>query len=141
MPLYEYQCDVCGRFERIVKFSDPPLAACPTCNGKVQKLFSSPAIQFKGSGFYITDYAKKPSSDSSGGKSSGEQSSDTSSAEQSSRDKSSDEKSSGEKSASDKSSSDKSSSDKASSDKSSGDKSSGDSSTKASPAAGTSSKD
>ena len=66
MPLYEYQCDACGnRFEKIVKFSDPPLEECPTCGGKVQKLLSSPAIQFKGSGWYITDYAKKSSSDSS----------------------------------------------------------------------------
>jgi len=103
MPLYEYQCEKCGRFERIVKFSDPPLGACPTCGGTVQKLFSSPAIQFKGSGFYITDYAKKSSPDSSGSKSS----SDKSSSDKSSSDKSSGEKSSGEKS--DKSSSDSSS--------------------------------
>jgi putative FmdB family regulatory protein len=105
MPLYEYQCEKCGRFERIVKFSDPPLAACPTCGGTVQKLFSSPAIQFKGSGFYITDYPKKSSSESSG---SSKSSSDKSSSEKSSSDKSSGEKSSGEKS--DKSSSDSSSS-------------------------------
>ena len=60
MPLYEYQCDACGReFELIRKFSDPPLEKCPHCGGTVRKLFSSPAIQFKGSGFYITDYAKK----------------------------------------------------------------------------------
>lgn len=59
MPLYEYQCDACGqRFERIQKFSDPPVAACPACGAPVRKLISSPAIQFKGSGFYITDYAK-----------------------------------------------------------------------------------
>ena len=60
MPLYEYQCDNCGhRFEVIQKFSDAPIAVCPKCGGPVQKLFSSPAIQFKGSGFYITDYARK----------------------------------------------------------------------------------
>jgi putative FmdB family regulatory protein len=60
MPLYEYQCDACGhRFEKIQKFSDPLVDTCPKCGGKVQKLMSSPAIQFKGSGFYITDYAKK----------------------------------------------------------------------------------
>src|SRR6266404_3219434 len=60
MPLYEYQCDACGReFELIRKFSDPPLEKCPHCGGTVRKLFSSPAIQFKGSGFYITDYPKK----------------------------------------------------------------------------------
>jgi putative FmdB family regulatory protein len=67
MPLYEYKCDACGHaFEKIVKFSDPPLDACPKCGGAVQKLFSSPAIQFKGSGWYITDYAKKSSGDTAG---------------------------------------------------------------------------
>ena len=59
MPLYEYQCAQCGRFELIQKFADPPLAVCPTCGQEVQKLLSSPAIQFKGSGWYITDYARK----------------------------------------------------------------------------------
>ena len=60
MPLYEYQCDACSnRFERIQKFSDPPVDACPSCGGKVRKLLSSPAIQFKGSGWYVTDYSSK----------------------------------------------------------------------------------
>src|SRR5262245_51317523 len=64
MPLYEYQCEACShRFERIQKFSDPPIETCPTCGGAVRKLISSPAIQFKGSGWYITDYAKKSSGD------------------------------------------------------------------------------
>jgi putative FmdB family regulatory protein len=64
MPLYEYQCDVCShRFERIQKFSDPPIDVCPSCGGSVKKLLSSPAIQFKGSGWYITDYAKKSAKD------------------------------------------------------------------------------
>ena len=59
MPLYEYECDACGhRFEHIQKFSDPLVDKCPTCGGRVHKLMSSPAIQFKGSGFYITDYPK-----------------------------------------------------------------------------------
>ena len=59
MPLYEYECDVCGhRFEKIQKFSDPLEDTCPKCGGHVHKLMSSPAIQFKGSGFYITDYPK-----------------------------------------------------------------------------------
>ena len=60
MPLYEYKCDACGRrFEKIQKFSDPPLDTCELCGkGPVHKLLSSPAIQFKGSGWYITDYAK-----------------------------------------------------------------------------------
>ena len=88
MPLYEYQCDACGReFELIRKFSDPPLEKCPHCGGTVRKLFSSPAIQFKGSGFYITDYAKKdqaapPSGDSKpepGSKDTGESSCEKSS--------------------------------------------------------------
>ena len=62
MPLYEYQCDACGnRFEQIQKFSDPPADVCPACGErKLQKLMSSPAIKFKGSGFYINDYAAKP---------------------------------------------------------------------------------
>jgi putative FmdB family regulatory protein len=61
MPMYEYECTACGhRFERIQKFSDPPVDECPNCGEhKVQKLVSSPAIQFKGTGWYITDYAKK----------------------------------------------------------------------------------
>jgi putative FmdB family regulatory protein len=65
MPLYEYQCEACNnRFERIQKFSDPPIETCPACGkGPVRKLLSSPAIQFKGSGWYITDYAKKSSGD------------------------------------------------------------------------------
>ena len=66
MPLYEYECDACHqRFERIQKYSDPPIDVCVKCGkGPVRKLFSSPAIQFKGSGFYITDYARKSSTDS-----------------------------------------------------------------------------
>jgi len=62
MPLYEYECERCAhRFERIQKFSDPPVDVCPKCGGPVHKLMSSPAIQFKGSGWYITDYARKES--------------------------------------------------------------------------------
>src|SRR6188508_179869 len=65
MPLYEYQCEKCAhRFEVIQKFSDAPIAVCPKCGGPVVKLLSSPAIQFKGSGWYITDYAKQGSRDS-----------------------------------------------------------------------------
>jgi len=61
MPLYEYECEACGkRFEKIQKFSDPPADVCAHCGqGPVKKLLSSPAIQFKGSGWYITDYARK----------------------------------------------------------------------------------
>ena len=66
MPLYEYQCTKCGeRTEIIQKISDPPYTHCPKCGGDMKKLLSSPAIQFKGSGFYKTDYASnKPSSES-----------------------------------------------------------------------------
>ena len=61
MPLYEYQCEACGhRFEVIQKFSDDLVSVCPNCGkGPVVKLLSSPAIQFKGSGWYITDYARQ----------------------------------------------------------------------------------
>lgn len=70
MPLYEYQCDAHGhRFERIQKLSDPPIDKCPECGGTVRKLISSPAIQFKGSGWYVTDYARKPEKPDSAGKS------------------------------------------------------------------------
>jgi putative FmdB family regulatory protein len=68
MPLYEYKCEACDhQFERIQKFSDPPIEVCPACGGRVRKLLSTPAIQFKGTGWYITDYAKKPTGDSSKG--------------------------------------------------------------------------
>src|SRR5215472_10185789 len=61
MPLYEYQCKKCGhRFERIQRFADPLVKKCPECGGKVEQLLSAPAVQFKGSGWYVTDYAKKP---------------------------------------------------------------------------------
>jgi putative FmdB family regulatory protein len=68
VPLYEYQCPKCGRFELIQKFSDAPLLACPTCGCEVQKLPSAPAIQFKGTGWYITDYARKGQNKGEGGK-------------------------------------------------------------------------
>src|SRR5512132_2448054 len=74
MPLYEYECGACGhRFEIIQKFSDGPPAACPSCGkGPLQRLLSSPAIQFKGTGWYVTDYAGKKGGDKSGEKSGGE---------------------------------------------------------------------
>lgn len=59
MPLYEYHCVKDGTFEQVRKFSDPPLEKCPTCGGPIEKLISAPAIQFKGTGWYITDYARK----------------------------------------------------------------------------------
>jgi putative FmdB family regulatory protein len=60
MPLYEYRCESCGHtFEVIQRFSDAPIAKCPACGGAVQKLLSPPSIRFKGTGWYVTDYAKK----------------------------------------------------------------------------------
>jgi putative FmdB family regulatory protein len=66
MPIYEYECEACGnRFELIQKFSDPLVEICPKCGErKVHKLLSSPAIKFKGTGWYITDYAKKGGAES-----------------------------------------------------------------------------
>ena len=62
MPLYEYECDANGhRFEVIQKFSDPPLEVCPQCGSTVHKLIAAPAFHLKGSGWYLTDYAKKDS--------------------------------------------------------------------------------
>src|SRR6202041_3290899 len=60
MPLYEYQCEKCGhRFEKIQKFSDKMVKKCPKCGGRVEQMISAPAVQFKGSGWYVTDYANK----------------------------------------------------------------------------------
>jgi putative FmdB family regulatory protein len=68
MPLYEYQCLNCGEeFEVMQKFSDPPLTQHEKCGGEVHRLLSAPALQFKGSGWYITDYAKGSSSGKPGG--------------------------------------------------------------------------
>src|ERR1700691_467718 len=72
MPLYEYECEKCGhRFEKIQKFSDKMVKKCPECGGKVEQMISAPAVQFKGSGWYVTDYGNKAnthaSSDSGGG--------------------------------------------------------------------------
>ncbi len=67
LPLYEYRCEKCGvRIEKIQKFSDPPLTTCEKCGGELTRLLSAPAIQFKGSGWYVTDYARKSSSGESG---------------------------------------------------------------------------
>jgi putative FmdB family regulatory protein len=60
MPIYEYQCKRCQhRFERIQKFSDRHIKKCPECGGPLEQLLSPPAVQFKGSGWYVTDYAKQ----------------------------------------------------------------------------------
>ena len=68
MPLYEYECEKCGhRFEKIQKFSDKMVKKCPECGGKVEQMISAPAVQFKGSGWYVTDYAKKSGTPASDG--------------------------------------------------------------------------
>lgn len=73
MPLYEYQCKKCHhRFERIQKFSDPHVKKCPDCGGPVEQVLSAPAVQFKGSGWYVTDYAKKSSGSTASSSSNGE---------------------------------------------------------------------
>ena len=62
MPLYEYRCRKCGaRVEKIQKFSDAPLTKCEKCGGELERLLSPPAVQFKGTGWYVTDYARRPS--------------------------------------------------------------------------------
>ena len=87
MPIYEYRCQDCGHeFERMQKFSDPPIALCPTCAGSVQKLISRSAFHLKGSGWYVTDYGRN------GGQK------DESSSEKSATEKTTDEKSTSEKS-------------------------------------------
>ena len=64
MPIYEYECEKCGhRFEQIQKFSDPPQEVCPKCGSAVHKMQSAPAFQFKGTGWYVTDYAKSGKAD------------------------------------------------------------------------------
>ena len=82
MPLYEYQCKKCHhRFEKIQKFSDKPMKKCPDCGGPVEQMISAPAVRFKGSGWYVTDYAKKSSataSSSSDGESSSKDTKDSS---------------------------------------------------------------
>lgn len=73
MPLYEYQCLTCGeKSEVLQRMSDPPLATCPKCGGEVKKLISSPAFQFKGTGWYVTDYAGKGGDKGSGKSDSGD---------------------------------------------------------------------
>jgi putative FmdB family regulatory protein len=91
VPLYEYECEKCHRrTEKIENMNGPHLKKCPHCGGKMERLISSPAIQFKGTGWYVTDYAgkKPPSSESAGaGKSdSADSSSSNSSKESSSKD-------------------------------------------------------
>jgi putative FmdB family regulatory protein len=81
MPLYEYLCKKCGhRFEEIKKFSDKQPKKCPECGGVIEQVISAPAVQFKGSGWYVTDYAKKGAGSASSSSSSSSEG-DSSSAE------------------------------------------------------------
>ena len=81
MPIYEYQCQKCGTFEMTQRITDKPLGKCPTCKGKVKKLISNTSFQLKGTGWYITDYARKgqagDSKSSGSSKPSGETKSET----------------------------------------------------------------
>ena len=75
MPLYEYQCKKCKhKFEKIQKFSDQPVKKCPECGGPVEKLLHAPAVQFKGTGWYVTDYGGKDKSEKSKAEGSSEKS-------------------------------------------------------------------
>lgn len=59
MPLFDYRCEACGRVEEVMQaFGDPPLTTCPACGGTLKKLPSAPAVQFKGSGWYVSDYGR-----------------------------------------------------------------------------------
>lgn len=78
MPLREYQCKTCKhRFEKIQKFSDKPVKKCPECGGALEELLSAPAVQFKGSGWYVTDYAKKSHAPAASSESEGATAKDT----------------------------------------------------------------
>jgi|SRR6185437_12248547 len=91
MPLYEYECKKCHhRFEKIQKFSDPHVKKCPKCGGPIEQVISAPAVQFKGSGWYVTDYAKKSSAPSSSNSSSNGDSSSSSSSKKENKSKSED---------------------------------------------------
>jgi putative FmdB family regulatory protein len=59
MPIYEYQCQKCGVIEVTQRITEKPLAKCPTCKSKIKKLISNTSFQLKGTGWYITDYARK----------------------------------------------------------------------------------
>jgi putative FmdB family regulatory protein len=126
MPLYEYECKKCGhRFEKIQLYSDKMVKKCPECGGQVEQMISAPAVQFKGSGWYVTDYAKKsssPGSSASGDskdKKDDKSKSDSSSKESSSKESSSKESSPKESSSRESSSKESSSKEGSSKDSSS----------------------
>jgi len=105
MPLYEYQCEKCGhRFEKIQKYSDRMVKKCPECGGPVEQMISAPAVQFKGSGWYVTDYANKSNAPSSDGGGKDSKKEEKSKSEGSSKDSSAKESSSTESSSKESSS-------------------------------------
>ncbi|HXM63577.1 MAG TPA: FmdB family zinc ribbon protein [Terriglobales bacterium] len=119
MPLYEYECKKCGhRFEKIQKFSDRMVKKCPECGGVVEQMISAPAVQFKGSGWYVTDYANKSGSSASSDGGSKESKKDDKSKSESSSKESSGKESSSKDGSSKESSSKESSSKKSEKNKS-----------------------
>jgi putative FmdB family regulatory protein len=66
MPIYEYQCQKCGTFEATQRITEKPLSKCPTCKGKIKKLISNTSFQLKGTGWYVTDYARKGNNNEAG---------------------------------------------------------------------------
>ena len=109
MPIYEYQCQKCGTFEVSQRITEKPLVKCPTCKGKVKKLISNTSFQLKGTGWYITDYARKgqngDSKSGNGSKSSSESKSESSSTKSSTESKTDSKKSDSSSSSSTKSTS------------------------------------
>ena len=90
MPIYEYECKKCHhRFEKIQKFSDPHVKKCPECGGPIEQVVTAPAVQFKGSGWYVTDYARKSGTVGSSSSLSGESSNGDSAKSESSKSESS----------------------------------------------------
>jgi putative FmdB family regulatory protein len=77
MPTYEYRCEHCGDFEQNQRITDPPLERCPTCRRKVRRLISNTSFQLKGSGWYVTDYARSGSGSGKDTSKSGDKTSDT----------------------------------------------------------------
>ena len=124
MPLYEYECKKCGhRFEKIQLYSDKMVKKCPECGGQVEQMISAPAVQFKGSGWYVTDYPKKsssPGSSDSGESGSKDKKDDKPKSDSASKDTSSKDSSPSKDSSSSKESSSKDSSSKETSRKGSG---------------------
>jgi putative FmdB family regulatory protein len=105
MPIYEYKCQKCGVIEVTQRITEKPLAKCPTCKSKIKKLISNTSFQLKGTGWYITDYARKGQSNGESKSESKSKSSSTASSETKSEAKKSESSSSSEKASSASSSS------------------------------------